>query len=90
MNATQKATDHYSYCIHKLLCQSSIILCLIRTNIVAIDKPGRKRNLVQNINTQHKVFNRRIITETLIKQKLNSVKSISVLLLVMSLLLWVY
>ena len=33
---------------------------------------GRKRNLVKNINAQHKVLKRPIITETLIKTETNS------------------
>ena len=33
--------------------------------MVAIDEPGGKRNLVKNINAQHKVLKRPVITETL-------------------------
>ena len=39
--------------------------------MVAIDEPGGKRNLVKNINAQHKVLKRPIITETLIKTEIN-------------------
>ena len=39
--------------------------------MVAIDKPGGKRNLVKNINAQHKVLKRPVITETLIKTEIN-------------------
>ena len=36
--------------------------------LMAIDEPGGKRNLVKNINAQHKVLKRPIITETLITE----------------------
>ena len=38
--------------------------------ILAIDEPGGKRNLVENINAQLKVLKRPIITETLIKTEI--------------------
>ena len=38
---------------------------------MAIDEPGWKRNLVKNINAQHEVLKRPIITETLIKTDIN-------------------
>ena len=39
--------------------------------VLAMDEPGGKLNLIENVNAQLKVFNRPIITETLIKQKFN-------------------
>ena len=39
--------------------------------MVATDKPGEKHNLVKNINAQHKVLKRPIITETLIKTEIS-------------------
>ena len=49
-----------------------VFLLTMFFSMVEIDKPGRKRNLVKNINAQHKVLKRPIITETLIKTEINS------------------
>ena len=49
-----------------------VFLLTMFFSMVEIDKLGRKRNLVKNINAQHKVLKRPIITETLIKTEINS------------------
>ena len=58
----------YYLAVPALWCPSVLIHVVNQpewTYMVAMDEPSGKRNLVKNINAQHKIFNRPTVTETL-------------------------